>query len=178
MKLKLENASNTKERALSELEKAQKTVNDLTAKLNSAVESKRLAIEATEAVKHKAKQLEQVRSQTQTGTDTWKSDLNATRDEYRKAAAELDKAKQELTKIRQDFDSTLDAKLAAFQQAADAQRSAKLNSEKVAELSLEIQSMQKSLEHLKATSEQAKEEQVNIVAEKDERLKVRLKNFC
>ncbi|PKI66424.1 WEB family protein At1g12150 [Punica granatum] len=166
----LDSAETTKSRALSELEKAKRTVQDLTTKLNSAVESKRQAIEATEAVKHKAKHLERVKSQNQAGTKACKSELDTTREQYRKAAGELDAAKQELTKIRQDFDSTLDAKLAAFQQAAEAQRSAKVNTERVGELTREIQGMRESLEHLKATSLQAQAEQARIVEQKDRRL--------
>ncbi|KAI6704722.1 hypothetical protein NL676_007684 [Syzygium grande] len=157
IKQQLENAENTKARALSDLGKANRTVQELTTKLNSAIESKQAAIEATESVRHKAKHLER--------------ELGTTRDEYRRAAAELNTAKQELTKIRQDFDATLEAKLAAFQQAAEAQRLAKVNSEKASELSKEIQAMRQSLDHLKATSLQAEKEQAKFVEEKDARLK-------
>ncbi|KAK2632567.1 hypothetical protein EUGRSUZ_L01393 [Eucalyptus grandis] len=171
IKQQLENAETTKTRALSDLGKANRTVQELTTKLNSAIESKQAAIEATEAVKHKAKHLERVKSQNLERTSSWKKELGTTRDEYRRAAAELNTAKQELTKIRQDFDATLEAKLAAFQQAAEAQRSAKVNSEKASELSKEIQAMRHSLDHLKATSFQAEKEQAKFVEEKDARLK-------
>ncbi|KAK4803314.1 hypothetical protein SAY86_001517 [Trapa natans] len=171
IKNQLESAEATKSRVLSELEKAKRTVQDLTTKLTSAVESKRHAIEATEAVKHKAKHLERVRSQTQAGTKACRSELDITRDQYRVAAAELDAAKQELTKIRQDFDAALDAKLAAFQQAAEAQRSAKVNAEKAGELTKQIQGMKVSLAHLKATSLQAQEEHERVMEENDRRLK-------
>ncbi|KAK3432272.1 hypothetical protein EUGRSUZ_E03845 [Eucalyptus grandis] len=171
IKQQLENAETTKTRALSDLGKANRTVQELTTKLNSAIESKQAAIEATEAVKHKAKHLERVKSQNLERTSSWKKELGTTRDEYRRAAAELNTAKQELTKIRQDFDATLEAKLAAFQQAAEAQRSAKVNSEKASELSKEIQAMRQSLDHLKATSFQAEKEQAKFVEEKDARLK-------
>ncbi|KAL3740967.1 hypothetical protein ACJRO7_022136 [Eucalyptus globulus] len=171
IKQQLENAETTKTRALSDLGKANRTVQELTTKLNSAIESKQAAIEATEAVKHKAKHLERVKSQNLERTSSWKKELGTTRDEYRRAATELNTAKQELTKIRQDFDATLEAKLAAFQQAAEAQRSAKVNSEKASELSKEIQAMRQSLDHLKATSFQAEKEQAKFVEEKDARLK-------
>ncbi|XP_030473980.2 WEB family protein At1g12150 [Syzygium oleosum] len=171
IKQQLENAENTKARALSDLGKANRTVQELTTKLNSAIESKQAAIEATESVRHKAKHLERVKSQNLERTSSWKKELGTTRDEYRRAAAELNTAKQELTKIRQDFDATLEAKLAAFQQAAEAQRSAKVNSEKASELSKEIQAMRQSLDHLKATSLQAEKEQAKFVEEKDARLK-------
>lgn len=171
IKQQLENAENTKARALSDLGKANRTVQELTTKLNSAIESKQAAIEATESVRHKAKHLERVKSQNLERTSSWKKELGTTRDEYRRAAAELNTAKQELTKIRQDFDATLEAKLAAFQQAAEAQRLAKVNSEKASELSKEIQAMRQSLDHLKATSLQAEKEQAKFVEEKDARLK-------
>ncbi|XP_048131741.1 WEB family protein At1g12150 [Rhodamnia argentea] len=171
IKQQLENAETTKARALSDLGKANRTVQELTTKLNSAIESKQAAIEATETVKHKAKHLERVKSQNLERTSSWKKELGTTRDEYRRAAAELNTAKQELTKIRQDFDATLEAKLAAFQQAAEAQRSAKVNSEKASELSKEIQAMRQSLDHLKATSLQAEKEQAKFVEEKEARLK-------
>ncbi|KAK4800715.1 hypothetical protein SAY86_021202 [Trapa natans] len=171
IKHQLEGAETTKSKALSELEKAKRTVQDLTTKLTSAVESKRHAIEATEAVKHKAKHLERVKSQNLAGTKACKSELDTTRDQYRIAAAELDAAKQELTKIRQDFDATLDGKLAAFQQAAEAQRTAKVNAEKAGELTKQIEGMKVSLEHLKATSLQAQEEHARVVEEKGRRIK-------
>ncbi|KAF8023276.1 hypothetical protein BT93_F0697 [Corymbia citriodora subsp. variegata] len=170
-KRQLENAESTKARALSDLGKANRTIQELTTKLNSAIESKQAAIEATEAVRHKVKHLERVKSQHLERTSSWKKELSTTRDEYRRAAAELNTAKQELTKIRQDFDATLEAKLAAFQQAAEAQRLAKVNSEKASELSEEIQKMRQSLDHLKATSSQAEKEQAKFVEEKDARIK-------
>ena len=43
----------------------------------------------------------------------------------------------ELNKIRQDLDAALETKLAAFQQAAEAQLSAKVHSESVSELTKE-----------------------------------------
>nr|KYP62822.1 Laminin subunit alpha-2 [Cajanus cajan] len=54
----LEGADNTRSKALSELDKANVTLQELTKKLNSVRESKRSAIEAAEVVKNQAKELE------------------------------------------------------------------------------------------------------------------------
>ncbi|KAI4311857.1 hypothetical protein MLD38_036720 [Melastoma candidum] len=160
----------TKAKALGELDKAKKTVQELTAKLNKALDSKQLAMEATESVRNKATHLERVKSQNEAGIAAWKKELCTTRDQYREAAAELDAAKQELAKMRQDFDSALEAKTTAFQHAAEARRSAKINLERASELSDQIGMMRGSLEHLKATSGQAQVEQAKIVEEKEARL--------
>ena len=63
IKKQLESAENTKSKALSELDKANVTLQELTKKLNSVRESKQSAIEAAEAVKNQAKELEQALSQ-------------------------------------------------------------------------------------------------------------------
>ncbi|KAI4371184.1 hypothetical protein MLD38_019450 [Melastoma candidum] len=160
----------TKAKALGELDKAKRTVQELTAKLNKALDSKKQAMEAAESVRDKATHLERVKSQNEAGITAWKKELCTTRDQYREAAAELDAAKQELAKMRQDFDSALEAKTAAFQHAAEARRSAKINLERASELSDQIGMMRGSLEHLKATSGQAQVEQAKIVEEKEARL--------
>ncbi|KAL5574855.1 hypothetical protein UlMin_016554 [Ulmus minor] len=167
IKQKLESTENTKTRALSELEKAKRTLEELTTKLNTVNESKQKAIAATEVVKERAKKLEVEHSKKTIGTEAWKRELDHTRKEYIKNVTELNSAKQELTKIRQDFDAALEAKLAAFQQAAEAQRSAKLNAEKASELSREIATMNVSMEQLKIASVQAQQEQVKTMVKKD-----------
>lgn len=166
----LESSDNTKNKALSELEKAQVTLQDLTTKLKNVRESKAAAMEAAEAVKNQAKQLERAKSQKEIGYEAWKLELEHARKEYATTVRELDASKQELTKIRQDFDAALEAKLAAFQTAGEAQRLAKLNSERISELSKEIADMKESVEQLKLASLQAQEEQAKVMAEKDAQL--------
>ncbi|KAF3451897.1 hypothetical protein FNV43_RR07993 [Rhamnella rubrinervis] len=170
MKQQLHSAETTKSKALSELEKAKITLQDLTTKLKAVSESKQSAIEAAETVKVRAKTLELQKSQKAIGFEAWKRDLEHARKEYTSTVTQLDASKQELTKIRQDFDAALEAKLAAFQQAAEAQRSAKVNSEKASELSREITSMQESIEQLKLAVLQSQQKQAKIVAEKDAKL--------
>ncbi|KAK4259166.1 hypothetical protein QN277_005524 [Acacia crassicarpa] len=167
IKKQLESAEATKSKALAELEKAKVTLQDLTTKLTNVRESKEAAMEAAEAVKNQAKQLERAKSQKEVGFEAWKQELEHARKEYTTTVKQLDATKQELTKIRQDFDAALEAKLAAFQTAGEAQRSAKLNSEKISELSKEIAAMKTSVEELKLASLQAQEEQANAMADRE-----------
>ncbi|KAM3749058.1 hypothetical protein ACB098_05G154200 [Castanea mollissima] len=157
----------TKTRALTELEKAKRTVQDLTTKLKSVNEFKQSLIEATEALKNKPKNLEVEKSRNAIGHEAWKQELDYARKEYTTIVTELDSAKQELNKIRQDFDAALEAKLAAFQQGAEAKRSVNINTKKASELSKEIAAMQSSIQHLKHATPQAQQEHSKIVAEKD-----------
>ncbi|XP_061344309.1 WEB family protein At1g12150-like [Gastrolobium bilobum] len=166
----LESAENTKNKALTELNKANVTLQELTKKLTNVRESKQSAMEAAEVVKNQAKELEKALSQKAIGYEAWKQELEHARKEYTATVTELDASKQELNKIRQDFDAALEAKLAAFQAAGEAQRSAKLNSEKVNELSKEIATMKASTEQLKLASAQAQEEQTKVVGERESQL--------
>ncbi|CAI8590495.1 unnamed protein product [Vicia faba] len=170
IKKQLESAENTKSKGLSELDKANVTLQELTKKLISVRESKQSAIEESEAVRNQAKELEKALSQKAIGYEAWKQELEHARKEYTTTVKELDASKQELNKIRQDFDAALEAKLAAFQTAGEAQRSAKLNSEKINELSKEIATMKASTEQFKLATVQAQEEQVRVIGEKEEKL--------
>lgn len=167
IKEELESAEATKSRALSELERADRTLQDLTTKLNTVNESKQSAIAAVEAVKELAMKLEVEKSKKAIGTEAWKRELEQTRKEYTATVAELDASKQELTKIRQDFDAALEAKLAAFQQAGEAQRSANAHAEKVSEISGQISTMRASIDQFKLASQQVQVEQAKIAAEKE-----------
>ncbi|KAH7545400.1 WEB family protein At1g12150 [Ziziphus jujuba] len=170
LKQKLESAETTKSKALTELEKAKRTLQDLTTKLENVSQSKQSAIADAEAVKNRAKKLEVQKSQKAIGFEAWKMELEHARKEYTSTVFQLDASKQELTKIRQDFDAALEAKLAAFQQAAEAQRSAKMHSEKASELSKQIAAMQASIEQLKLAALQSQQEHAKIVEEKEAKL--------
>ncbi|KAF5742830.1 hypothetical protein HS088_TW09G00891 [Tripterygium wilfordii] len=170
IKQKLETAETTKARALTELERVKRIMEDLTNKLKTVSESKISAVEATEAVKRKGKLLQEQKSQKHFGNVTRKHELQQAREQYLAAAAELDAAKQDLNKIRQDFNAALEAKSAAFQQAAKAQHSVNMNAEKVSEVSKEISAMNESIQQLKLASQQAEQEQAKIAAEKETRI--------
>jgi len=154
LKKHVASAESTKAKALSDLEKAKETLESLTTKLNNVRESKESAIKAAEAVRKMGKPFEKTLSLKAIGYEAWKQELENARNEYTTKVAELDSSKQELTKIRQDFDAVLEAKLAALQATGEAQRSAKLNSERIGELSEEIATMKASIEQLKLASAQ------------------------
>ncbi|XP_022973119.1 WEB family protein At1g12150-like [Cucurbita maxima] len=170
IKQHLQSSETTKSRALAELEKAKQMQEDLTTKLCCINESMKSAMDVAEAVKIQAKKLEVAKSQKEiagAGGYSSKQELDFARSEYTVIVAELDASKQELTKIRQDFDAALESKLAAFQLAAEAQRSANLNSDRLVELSKQIAAMQQSIEDLKHVSTEAQKQLVKILAERD-----------
>ncbi|GAV59668.1 LOW QUALITY PROTEIN: DUF827 domain-containing protein, partial [Cephalotus follicularis] len=170
LKEQLKNAESTKVQALVELENAKRTVGDLTHKLKTVTESKDSAIKATKAAKIQAKQIEETNCGTLPGPDhaTRKQDLEFAREQYMTVFTELDAAKQELRQFRQDCDASLEVKLAAIKQAAEAQRAAETNIERVGELSKEIAAIQESIGQVKLASLQSQQEQAKIFAEKDD----------
>lgn len=168
LKEQLENAENTKAQATVEVEKAKKTVEDLTQKLTSLSESKESTTKAMEAAKNQAKRLQESNSGYTIGTTgAWKEDLESTREQYMTVITELDAAKQELRRLHQDCDASLEAKVTALKQAAEAEDAAKANMEKVNELSKGISSLQESTGQVKLATSQALQEQAKIFAEKD-----------
>ena len=169
----LQSAETTKARANSELQKAKRTLNDLTTKHKAVDESKKSAIETAEAVKEKARRLEEAKSQQLVGNAARKRELDEARQQYKMAAHELNAAKQQINKIRQDFDAALESKSSSFQHAAETQRSANMNKGRVSELSKEIGAMRESAQQLKIASAQIQEQQENLVEEKDARI-----HFC
>ncbi|CAK8564492.1 unnamed protein product [Lathyrus sativus] len=154
LKKHIVSAEATKAKALSDLEMAKETLENLTTKMNNVRESKQSAMEAAEAVKNQGKHFEKTLSLKAIGYEAWKHDLEHARNAYMATVTKLDSSKKELTKIRQDFDAVLEAKLTAIQATGEAQRSAKLNSERIGELSEEIATMKASIEQLKLTSAQ------------------------
>ncbi|CAN4102602.1 unnamed protein product [Withania somnifera] len=161
LKEQLKNAENTRAQALTELERAKRTVDDLTRKLKIVCESKDLAVKATEAAKSQVNQLEAPND------GSWKVDLETAREKYMAEIADLDKAKQELRKIRQDCNTFMEEKAGAIQQAAEAEHTAKANMERASELSKEIAAVQESVDQLKHACVQEREEKAKIYAEKD-----------
>ncbi|CDP06362.1 unnamed protein product [Coffea canephora] len=149
----------TKAQAFRELEKANRTLQELTNKLEIISESKQAAIEETEAAKQRAKELEEHKSSRQhLGIDAWKQDVDNERELYKASAAELISTKQELTTLRQDFDRVLEAKLAAFQEAADAQHLTQVYRDRLTRISSEITTLRDTLGEVKLATLQVQEE--------------------
>ncbi|KAE8680279.1 WEB family protein [Hibiscus syriacus] len=170
LKEQLENAETTKAQALVELERAKRTVEELSHKLKTVNESKECAIKATEAAKNQAKQIEEANSDILPGADGFRSlDLETAREQYMTVITELDAAKQELRKLRQDCDSSLEAKIAAFKQTEEAEHAAEVNMEKVGEVSREISYLQESIGQVKLASLEAQQKQAEMFTEKDSR---------
>ncbi|KAK1424133.1 hypothetical protein QVD17_19448 [Tagetes erecta] len=167
----LKSAENTKVQARRDLEKANKSLQELTNKLEMISEEKQAAMETTEAAKLRARELLKEKSdQNQVTNDGWKEDVDNERKGYKTSANELISIKQELTSLKQDFDAALEAKLSAFQQAADAQHSAKVNHQKMLELSKEVETMRDTLHRVNLASEKAHEEHINLIEEKEARI--------
>ncbi|KAL5182313.1 WEB family protein [Glycine soja] len=158
IKKQVDNAEAIKAKALSELENAKEILQSLTSKLANVRECKQSAMQAAELVRNQSKRFEKTLSLKAVGYEAWRKELEHARKAYTTTITELDSSKQELTKIRQDFDAVLEAKLAALQAAGEAQRSAKLNSERISELSNEIATMKASIEQVRLASEQSQEE--------------------
>ncbi|KAK4439688.1 WEB family protein [Sesamum alatum] len=168
LKEQLKSAETTKAQALLELERAKRTVEDLTRKLEIVNESKDSAIRATEVAKHQAVQFAEANNDGFKGTNgSSNKDLETARAQYTAAVAELDATKQDLRKLRQEYDAYVEAKERAAKQAAEAEDAAKVNMGRVDELSKEIASVQDSVQQVKLASVQVKEEETKICADKD-----------
>ncbi|GKB79970.1 WEB family protein-like protein [Tanacetum coccineum] len=163
----LKSAESTKTQARRDLEKANQSLHELTNKLEMISEGKQAAIETTEAAKARAQELEVLKTSESEANDAWQEDVDNERNQYKTSANELISIKQELTSLKQDFDAALEAKLSAFQQAADAQHAAKVNHQKMIELSKEVDIMRETLNRVKHASEKAHEEHVNLIEEKE-----------
>ncbi|KAF7815989.1 WEB family protein [Senna tora] len=168
LKEQLKSAETTKAQALVELEKAKRTVDDLTKKLKALNESRELASKATEAAKSQAQQLKEEKYGGPDGNNgAWKEELDTAVKRYASVITELDASKQELRKIRQEYDSSLEARVSAIKQASEAEDAMKANTERASELSKEISAVQESIEQMKLASMQAQQEQSRILTEKD-----------
>ncbi|XP_065013795.1 WEB family protein At5g55860-like [Musa acuminata AAA Group] len=168
-KEQLNNADITRIQALAELERVKRTVEELTYKLSTLNESKEQALKATEAADSQTKKLEDVSSvESTTRKDAgWEQEFDNAREQYAAAITELDAAKQELRRIKKDFETSMEGKLTAIQQEAESKRLFDANTEKVAQLSKEISAAQESLMHVKLAADQARQEESKIHIDKD-----------
>ncbi|KAL8137332.1 hypothetical protein V2J09_003333 [Rumex salicifolius] len=166
-------AETTANKALPELEKAMKTLLDLKEKIKSVNESTQSIIEDTENLKIKAKELEEAQTSKDENTKVGNADqVNSSRQEYKAAAAELDAAKQELSSLHTDYEEAMEAKSDALQMAEEAELAVKTHTDKIAELSEEIEKMKESLDEVKLSTQESTEQLEKIAAEKDEEERV------
>lgn len=168
LKEQVKNAETTKAQALVELEGAKRTVEELAQKLKVISKSREIAIKSIEASKSQASQLKEEKYGNPDGTNgAWKEELETSIKRYASVITELDAAKQELRNIRQEYDSSFDARAYALKQAAEAEDAMKENSERASELSKEISAVQESIEQTKLAAIEAHQQQSMILAEKD-----------
>ncbi|KZV56350.1 hypothetical protein F511_00347 [Dorcoceras hygrometricum] len=168
LKDQLKNAETTRIHALAELEMAKSTVSDLTEKLKIINESKDSAIKGAEVAKHLAKQLaESNNGNSEVTYESSNIDLETSRVQYMAMAVELDAAKQELIKTRQNYDASVKDRDIASKRAAEANNSAQENVAKVGDLSKEIATVQDSIQQVKLAIAQAKQEETTICDDKE-----------
>ncbi|CAI9292435.1 unnamed protein product [Lactuca saligna] len=161
-------AEATKEKALRDLDKANKTLQELTNKLEAASESKHASIQETEAANIRAHELEQLKStENQADDEARQETIKNERNQYKVAANELIATKQELNNLKRDFDTALEAKLAAVQRAAEAQHATQINRKKIKQLSKDVVDMSVTLERVKFASAKAEEDYANLMEGKE-----------
>ncbi|CAA0818020.1 WEB family protein [Striga hermonthica] len=173
-KEQLKNAETTKSQALKDLQRAHRTLHELTNKLEALSESKQASIRASEAAKARAQELEELRTlRAQLGSDAWKVDLENAREAYKACTGQLTDCKQELASLRQDLDSALEHKLTVFQEAEDAQAQAQANQQAQAHLEVEVGALHRALAELELEVQRAEEEHLRAMAEKENQLQAR-----
>ncbi|CAA0836538.1 WEB family protein [Striga hermonthica] len=164
-KEKLRQTESARAHASRDLQQAHRTVHELTNKLDSLSESKQSAIRAADEARLLAGSLEARRAHL--GSEAWKLDVDSERESYRASASQLIAAKQDLTTLRQDVDSALDAKLAAFHEAEDARHVTRANLEKKNRLLFEVFNIRDTLDQVRAAARRAEEEHLRLVAERE-----------
>lgn len=165
LKEQVKNAETTKAQALVELERAQRTVDDLTQKLKLITESRESAVKATEAAKNQAKQ--KYGDSDDGANGAWKEELENAVQRYASIMTELDAAKQDLRKTRQEYDSSSDARVSAVKRTEEAENAMKENTERVSELSKEISAVKESIEQTKLAYVESQQQQALVLTEKD-----------
>ncbi|MED6210286.1 hypothetical protein PIB30_062737 [Stylosanthes scabra] len=168
LKDQLKNAETTKAQALAELQRHRKAVEDLSQKLNVINKSRELATKATEASNSQAKQLKEEKCGDPVGSNgAWKEDLETAVKRYASVITELDVAKQELRNIREEYNTSLEARVSAFKQATEAEDAMKANTQRAFELSKEILAVQESIEQMTLTAPVAHQQQERILSDKE-----------
>uniref|UniRef100_A0A0D6R8Y3 WEB family protein n=2 Tax=Araucaria cunninghamii TaxID=56994 RepID=A0A0D6R8Y3_ARACU len=164
----LKNVEFTKAQALLELEKAKKVVENLTQQLEKTKESKEKANEASEIARIHAEELESSNMKSKEGGVTvWQSEFDSAREQYCSSAAELETAKQELRKIKQQHAASLEIKELSIKQAEDATLAKETNAYTAEEISKEIAKANESLVLVRLACIEAEKERVAILKEKE-----------
>ncbi|KAJ4907693.1 WEB family protein [Raphanus sativus] len=159
----VKNAETVRDQALSELDWAKRTVDELTRKLDAVSESRDSANKVTEAAESRIRE-----AKPESGSvSVCGSSSSGDDDEYGMVCKELDAAKQELRKIRQVSNEIADTKSVALTREEEAKEVSKVYSEKIELLRKEIEAVNGSVEETKLACSQARKEQSEIFSEKE-----------
>ncbi|XP_009132348.1 WEB family protein At5g55860 [Brassica rapa] len=155
LKEQVNHAETVREQALSELDWAKRSVDELTRKLETVNESRDSANKVTEAAKS---QIKEAKPDTVSVSST---------DEYVMVCKELDAAKQELRKIRQVSNEVSDTNTVALTKEEEAKEVTKVSSDKIELLKKEISAVNESVEQTKLACSQSRKEQSETFSEKE-----------
>jgi chromosome segregation ATPase len=165
---RLNNTETTKAQAQVELTEAKKVVKDLSRKFEKATESREKACTASEIARLRAEEVCAANTDNPKGDNTgWQLDLTAARNELIATTAELEDAKKELRRMKQEFQTCMEIKAFAVKQAEEAIVKVEVNSSRAKELQKEIVAAHESHALLKLACMEAEKERVSITAERE-----------
>lgn len=151
--------------AVEELKKAKRTVAEMKEKLATIDKSREIA---TEEARNISMELEgNSVGQDTYGDDTCKPELDNARKQYEVVIAKLYNAKQDLRKMKNEFEASSILKVSSIQKEKDAKKCAHSSAEQQSQLSEEITFVEESLMQINLASKHAKKEELKILAEKD-----------
>ncbi|XP_057833162.1 WEB family protein At5g55860 isoform X1 [Cryptomeria japonica] len=167
-KEQLKSVNSTKDQVQVELVEAKKDAEVLSLKLEKTTESSKKASDASEIYRLHAKELEASKAEVSKGKITdWQSELTTARKDHMAVTTELEAAKQELRKLKQEFQTSLEAKVFAGKQTEDAESKTKINSLMAEKLAKEINEVQKTHIDVKLAYMEAQKEKKLITAERE-----------
>lgn len=160
-----------KAQALRELQMADRTLKQLTHKLQTLTASKHASIEATGAAKIRTKELEEEKARrAQLGNEIFESVVNNQRELYRTSTAELVACQQELENLKQDFDEAVIERAALFRKAKEAEVELQKNQERQSQLKKEVDELRQKFDQVKLASDETEEDYMKLIVEKEELL--------
>ncbi|ESQ55714.1 hypothetical protein EUTSA_v10024903mg [Eutrema salsugineum] len=151
VKLCLDDSVKAKAQALSDLDSAQRKAADLRAKLEATKESSKCAILARHTMNQRLEELQCENQETESAKES-----------YILVTAELFMAKQALVEIKQQFNISVEERLAELQKAEKAECASMVNSKKIQDMSQEIAEMRDAAEKLKSDAARKKDEEEKI----------------
>lgn len=174
MKEQLRGAETKKNETQPELDKAKRTLDELKQRLKTINESKQSILETSQALEEKGRKLEEAISSSdvkpQDVVNSVKQDVDVTTEEYRAAILELDAAKQQLSNLRSEFDTTVEARATAFRMSQKADAAAEAHRQRISDLKKQIATLQEALAKIKDSSTNAEVEHQKISETKNEEL--------